>query len=33
MSTRYAIYDGPEGPLLLAVDDDGNARPTPLRAP
>lgn len=22
MSTRYAIYDGPEGPLLLAVDDD-----------
>lgn len=24
MTTRYAIYDGPEGPLLLAVDGDGN---------
>jgi len=23
MSIRYSIYDGPEGPLLLAVDDDG----------
>ena len=23
MSTRYSIYDGPEGPLLLALDDDG----------
>src|SRR6476661_7255781 len=22
MSIRYSIYDGPEGPLLLAVDDD-----------
>ena len=24
MSIRYSIYDGPEGPLLLALDDDGN---------
>lgn len=23
MSIRYSIYDGPEGPLLLALDDDG----------
>ena len=21
--TRYAIYEGPEGPLLIAVDEDG----------
>jgi len=24
MSTRYAFTDGPEGPLLVAIDDDGN---------
>jgi methylated-DNA-[protein]-cysteine S-methyltransferase len=24
MTIRYSIHDGPEGPLLLAVDDDGN---------
>ena len=24
MSLRYSIYDGPEGPLLLAVDEDGH---------
>jgi methylated-DNA-[protein]-cysteine S-methyltransferase len=24
MNVRYSIYDGPEGPLLLAVDDDDN---------
>lgn len=24
MTTRYSIYDGPEGPLLLALDGDGN---------
>ena len=23
MTTRYSVYDGPEGPLLLAVDADG----------
>jgi len=22
MSIRYSVYDGPEGPLLLALDDD-----------
>ncbi|MGZ4678387.1 MAG: methylated-DNA--[protein]-cysteine S-methyltransferase [Acidimicrobiia bacterium] len=24
MTTRYSFFDGPEGPLLLAVDDEGN---------
>jgi methylated-DNA-[protein]-cysteine S-methyltransferase len=24
MTTRYSLYDGPEGPLLLAIDADGS---------
>ena len=32
MIIRYSLHDGPEGPLLLAVIDDGGPRAAPLRS-